>query len=214
MRNPFSSLPPYVINGMAEGAKKYKYKGLRCLKVPTEMALYTLLIGELQPRTVFEIGTKEGGSALWMADQMKTHGLDGRVITIDVNKPSPWYENKRKDITLLRGNAANLGEVLTDEVLGLLLRPWMVVEDSSHRSGDTLAVLRFFDEKMQAGEYIVIEDGVVADLGRAYEFDGGPLAAIAQFLPECDGRYGIDAGLCDFYGHNATGNPNGYLRRL
>jgi cephalosporin hydroxylase len=29
---------------------------------------------------------------------------------------------------------------------------------------------------------------------------------------ECKGRFEIDADYCDRYGHNVTGNTNGYLR--
>ena len=51
-------------------------------------------------------------------------------------------------------------------------------------------------------------DGVNAN------FDGGPGRAISQFLSETAGRYEIDASYCDQFGHNVTGNPNGYLRRM
>ena len=214
IRDPSSVIPPSLIHTFAEGAKKYRYKGLRCLKVPTEMALYTLVIDYIKPRTIIELGTKEGGSALWLADQMRAFRTKGKVVSIDIRRPKPWYESERRDIQLLKGNVAKLDECLSPTFLETLNRPWLVIDDSSHRSHDVLSVLRFFDKKMELGEYIIIEDGVVSDLGRADEFNGGPRVGILKFLSECEGRYGIDTGLCDFYGHNATGNPNGYLRRI
>lgn len=208
-----SAMPVRLINSFADGTKKYRYRGIRCVKFPTELALYTLLISKLRPRTIIEIGTQEGGGALWMADQMRTFGIDGRVISIDKNPPSPFYEKERADIVLLRGDAGRLEDCLSSDFLASLPRPWLVVEDSSHRYIYTIAALRFFDRKMQPGEYIVVEDGLVSDMGRSDEFQGGPGRAISEFLAEAGDRYEIDAELCDFFGHNVTSNPNGYLIR-
>jgi cephalosporin hydroxylase len=66
---------------------------------------------------------------------------------------------------------------------------------------------------LRSGEYIVIEDAVVSDLGGAHRFNGGPGLAISRFLA-AHAEFEIDASLCDKYGHNFTGNPNGYLRRV
>jgi len=148
-----------------------------------------------------------------MADQMRTFGIEGRVISIDKNPPSPFYEKERTDIVLLRGDAGRLEECLSSDYLASLARPWLVIEDSSHKFKYTLAVLRFFDRKMQPGEYIVVEDGVVSDIGLADKFQGGPGRAISEFLSEAGDRYEIDAELCDFFGHNVSSNPNGYLIR-
>jgi cephalosporin hydroxylase len=208
-----SAMPVELINSFSEGAKNYKYCGLRCVKFPTELALYTLLISKLRPRTIIEIGTQEGGGALWMADQIRTFGIEGRVISIDKNPPSPFYEKDRTDIVLLRGDAGRLEDCLSSDFLASLARPWLIIEDSSHKFQYTIAVLRFFDRKLQPGEYIVVEDGVVSDIGRGDEFQGGPGRAISQFLSEAGGRYEIDEELCDFFGHNVTSNPNGYLIR-
>lgn len=208
-----SEMPAKLITSFAEGAKNYEYRGLRCLKFPTEMALYTLLIDRIKPRTIIEIGSKEGGSALWLADQLRALDVKGQIVSIDIESPEPYYKGKRPDITLLAGDAGRLEDTLKADRLNSLARPWLVIEDASHKYKHTLAVLRFFDKKMRSGEYLVIEDGVVSDMGRADEFDGGPNRAIAEFLTEAGDRYEIDTELCDFYGHNVTGNPNGYLRR-
>jgi cephalosporin hydroxylase len=88
-----------------------------------------------------------------------------------------------------------------------------VIEDASHEYRHTLAVLRFFDPMMQSGEYLVVEDANVTDMGDEARFDGGPGRAIAEFLADSGHRYEIDRDYCDRFGHNFTGNPNGYLRR-
>lgn len=193
-----------------DGTISYTYRDIPCLKHPVDLALYTLLIWKLKPRTIFEIGSKAGGSALWMADQLRIYGIDGRIISIDIAPPSPPYQ--RPEITFLRGDANNLSECLSPDYLDLP-RPWLVIEDASHHYDATLAVLKFFDPLMRSGEYIVVEDGNVSDMGDDRKRGGGPCRAVSQFLLDTKGRYEIDANYCDRYGQNVTGNPNGYIRR-
>lgn len=210
-RNWRSAIPFDLHHSIQQGTINYTYHDVTCLKHPMELALYTLLIWKLKPRTIIEIGSMSGGSALWMADQMRTFGIDGRIISIDIAPPQPPY--KRAEIQFLHGDANRLGECLTSEFLSSLSRPLLVIEDASHQYAATLAVLRFFDSLMNPGEYIVVEDGNVSDMGDDARFDGGPGRAISQFIFETTGRYEIDSTYCDHYGHNVTGNPNGYLRR-
>jgi len=59
-----------------------------------------------------------------------------------------------------------------------------------------------------------VEDGVVSQLFGAFSrYNDGPNRAVAQFLERYPEAYDIDTELCDFYGHNVTFNPNGWLRR-
>lgn len=75
-------------------------------------------------------------------------------------------------------------------------------------------MLNYFDKIVLTGDYIVVEDGVVADLpGEHYElYEDEPNRVVAQFLEETGSRYQIDEALCDFYGHNITYCPNAWLK--
>jgi len=207
-----ADLPLRALQSLQAGSLKYSYRGIPMLKNPFEVALYQILLWQAKPRTIIEIGSYLGASALWMADLMRNFGLAGRVLSIDINPPNAGFE--RDDIHFIAGDARRLRETLTPQILSALPRPILVIEDSVHDVETTLAVLRFFDRILEPGEYIVIEDGLVTDLGVAHRFNGGPGRAISQFLLESGGRYQIDAAYCDHYGHNFTGNPNGYLRRI
>ena len=44
-------------------------------------------------------------------------------------------------------------------------------------------------------------------------YDGGPLRSIEEFLIE-NNNYVINRKWCDFFGKNATFNPNGFLQRI
>jgi cephalosporin hydroxylase len=205
-----AGLPITAVQSIQAGALQYSYRGIPMLKNPLDVALYQLLFWQLKPRTVIEIGSYLGASALWFADLMRNCDVEGTVMSIDIKPPSA--PEPRSNVHFLAGDANALGCVLTPDVLAKLERPLIVIEDSTHLAETTLAVLEFFAPLLRPGEYIVIEDGIVSDLGRAHRFNGGPGLAISRFLRDHP-EFGVDADLCDRYGHNFTGNPNGYLRR-
>lgn len=193
------------------GVMAYHYRGVPLQKNPFDLAIYSMLLERTRPRTLIEIGSYMGGSAHWFADQAKLLGLDLRLLSIDLNVPAT---DAGPSVEFLPGDARELWKVLPPSVMNNVARPLMVIEDSSHLSGTTAAVLEFFDPWMRAGEYIVIEDGILSDMRVAELYDGGPLRAIEEFLLKSAGRYEVDRGLCDYFGRNVTWNVDGYLRRL
>jgi cephalosporin hydroxylase len=208
-----TALPPGILSNLQLGTLRTSYKGTRFFKNPFDVVLYQELIGRLKPATVLEIGTKDGGSAVWFADQQSLHGIAPRVVTVDIEAP-PALDDPR--VTFFRGDALALGDVLGEELLASLPRPWLVIEDSAHLFETSLAVLEFFHRHLRAGEYVVVEDGNLADFTEeVYEqFEDGPNRAVKQFLEsEAGAAYAIDAALCDRYGHNVTWCPNAWLRR-
>jgi cephalosporin hydroxylase len=210
-RNWRTAIPPGLHISVTQGQIEYLYRGIVMQKHPVEIALYMQLIWETKPRTIIEIGAQAGGSAVWLADTLKNFEVDGQVISVDLRPPSPAY--KPANVRFLRGDANDLGSTLTPDFLATLPRPWMVIEDASHQYAATLAVLRFFDPLLRQGEYIIVEDATVTEMGIDARFDGGPARSIAEFLNEKTDGYDIDTRYCDHYGRNVTGNPNGYLRK-
>lgn len=210
-QTPRSDIGYELLMKIQEGTMAYTYRGLPLLKNPFDLAIYSLLLQRAKPRTLVEVGSYMGGSAVWFADQAGLLGLGTKVLSIDLEVPAT---EANASVQFLRGDARELQEVLPPSVLGALPRPLMVVEDSSHLSGTTAAVLEFFDPWLRPGEYIVIEDGILSDMRVADLYDGGPLRAVEEFLAKSAGRYEIDRGLCDYFGRNVTWNVDGYLRRL
>jgi cephalosporin hydroxylase len=144
-------------------------------------------------------------------DTLKTFGIEGKVISIDITPPKPVYQPS--NVKFLQGNQNDLSKTLTPSLTEVLPRPWLVIEDASHHYKPTLAVLRFFDPLLRSGEYIVIEDANMTEMGTDAGHDGGPARAICEFLGGHGADYLIDDRYCDLYGFNVTENPNGYLRR-
>ena len=59
------------------------------LKFPEDLRVYEHLLWQTAPSTVIEVGVKDGGSALWFRDRLRTLAAYGRVrdplmVAIDV----------------------------------------------------------------------------------------------------------------------------------
>ena len=156
------------------------------------------------------VGLGGHARALLEAGATRVLGLDTRVLSVDLTPPQQRFDER---VTFVRGDTNHLEDALTAEVLGELPRPWLVVEDSAHTFAACLAALRFFASHMQPGELLVIEDGILTDLGLSEDYDGGPNRAVAEFCAGAPAVFAVDRDYCDMFGRNATYNPNGYLRR-
>lgn len=199
------------LNAIQKGTMSYEWKGIPCLKNPFDLALYQLLLWRQKPRTLIEIGSNKGGSALWFADMAEALGFEMNVISLDI-VPVEGVTHKRIDFRT--GDGRKLEAVFSPGELASLPRPLLVIEDASHDYDQSLATLRFFDLVMRPGEYLIMEDGIIEAMEAADRYQGGPSKAIGEFLEEASGRYEIDTGYCDYFGYNVTWNTNGYLKRV
>src|SRR5215469_591821 len=118
-------LPLAAVRSLQAGALQYSYRGVPMLKNPFEVALYQLLVWQLRPRSVIEIGSYLGASAYWLADMLRTYDIEGTVLSIDIDPPVPRWE--RADVRFIKGDALDLGAVLTPTVVAQLERPLLVI---------------------------------------------------------------------------------------
>lgn len=207
-RLPISSIPEQHLEPIQRGTLVYEWKGILCLKNPFDLALYLRLLWQVKPATLIEIGSYSGGSAAWFADMTAAMGLETNIISIDVTPPTLDLAR----VQFRQGSAARLDAVLKKAELDSLPRPWLVIDDASHRYEDCAATLRFFEPLLRPGEYICVEDGIVDSFGVADRYEGGPNRAIQEFLHRASDRFEIDTGYCDYFGFNATWNTNGFIR--
>lgn len=205
-----SAIPEKNLREIQRATMKSTWRGVLCNKNPFDLALYPMLLWEEKPKTIIEIGSKEGGSALWLCQISNAFNIRSRIISIDINQRA---KVKHPQIEFLQCDGRELGRVLTDDVMAALQRPLLLIEDADHQYLTTMAVMKFMDRFMAKGEYMLIEDGISVSFGTQDRCDGGPSRAVAEFLAENPGRYEVDRHYCDFYGRNVTWNPNGYLKR-
>ena len=205
-----TAMPVEVWRGIQRGLGTQRYKGRQMFLHPLDLFNYMSLIETLRPATIFEIGSHEGGRALWMADQLRAFGIAGRVLSLDI-VPTTGIDDPLVEI--VAGNAQDLGKALSPDRLASLPRPWLVIEDADHSTQTSQAVLEFFDPHLHPGDRIVIEDGNIGTLLDQPEVSP-PHAALQAFLSGRGADYRLETDYCDRYGHNMTANPNGWLVRL
>ncbi len=206
-----TSLPRETLLRIQQSLHNYTYRGVPMLKNPFDFALYPLLLWNLKPRTLIEIGSKSGGSALWFGDLLNDFGVDGHVYSLDIVRVDSVSHPR---VTFLEANGRALERTLTTEFLERLPRPWLVIEDADHSYETSSAALRFFHPWLRPGEYIVIEDGIISDLTQDPAYGSGPHRALKEFLAAHAGEYEIDGDYCDFFGYNLTWCTNGFLKRV
>jgi cephalosporin hydroxylase len=206
------ALPKSVIKNMQRGIMNWSYRGLPTWKCPFDLAIYMDVIWEVKPRSIVEFGSNRGGSALWFADQLTNFGIEGgHVWSLDYH---PVADLQDPRITFGFCDVASPEEHIGLDDLRNLPKPLLVVDDASHMASHVLAVLRFVDQALVKGDYLIVEDGSLNMLGWEKQYQGGPLAALKSFLTDAGERYEIDRARCDFFGHNVTWNPEGYLKRV
>jgi cephalosporin hydroxylase len=210
-RSWHTSLPRPTLLRLQKSLHSYQYRGIPLLKNPFDLALYPRLLWQLKPHTVIEIGSKSGGSGLWLGDLLTSFGIEGHVYSVDIVKVDTVSHPR---VTFLEGDGRALGETLSAEFLQGLPHPWLVIEDADHAYETSSAVLKFFDSWLQPQEYIVVEDGIISDLSDIPDCNSGPHRALKEFLAQHREGYDIDADYCDFFGYNLTWCTNGFLKKL
>jgi cephalosporin hydroxylase len=198
----------FNLNSIFEGHFKVKYKGISCIRCPFDYVIYQMIISEVLPDLIIEIGTHNGGSALYMADLMTSCGIKGEVHTIDIKAIADSKILNDERIKVFTNGWENY-----DINLGNGFNKILVIEDAAHTYECTKGVIQKFASLVSLGSYLIVEDGIVDKLGFRPEFKGGPLKAIKEFLPSHP-EFFVDRKWCDLFGNNATFNVNGYLKRI
>lgn len=197
------------LHDVYNGHFRVQYKGVPYLKCPMDYVLYQMLIMDIQPDLIIEVGTLNGGGALYYADLLYLLGK-GEVHTINLH--NEVYDQKvfnhgqikffyeGFDAYDIEKNTKGFNKIL-------------VIDDASHTYEDVLKTLNKFSSVVSKDSYFIVEDGVVSFTGAADRYGGGPRKAIEEFL-QSNEDFIIDRNLCDFFGTNATFNPDGYLKRI
>jgi cephalosporin hydroxylase len=162
-----------------------RWRGMPLMKNVFDFAIYPALIAELRPRTVFEVGSGSGASAVWFADNLALCGIDGRVHSVDLVRAAAQHPR----VDFYQGDCADPAGLFAAELLRSAPRPWLVVEDAHH---NVAAVLEQFHAFLQPGDYLVVEDSEVKR------------DALRSFVGAHPGDYLVDTRFTDYFGRNAT----------
>ena len=224
-REDSSVIPESVFLDMYRGKYFTNYRGGIILKNPQDLIIYHELFSLVRPRTVIELGTFSGASAAFCADTATTLGIDCHLYSVDIDQGLIHKDIKKinfKNVTFIQGDVSHIEEIFPPSMLSLLPHPWIVVDDAHHNS---INVLKYFNDFMQVGDYILAEDTdprIPQRLGIHIMYSveesppGGPgkLNALKTFIKHHGQDYLVDSFLTDFYGHNCTLNWHGFLRKM
>lgn len=171
-----------------------KWKDTVLFKTVYDLGIYQMMIWELKPKTIIEIGSGTGGSAIWMSDLLTSYEMDCKIISFDITPPDIQYKN----VTFLKGDAFEIETALDADLLKHLPHPWLVIEDAH---ANVPAVLNYLHRFLKPGDYLNIEDSMKKN------------KEIAGFLEDKKGSYTVDTMYCDFFGRNLTCSENSIFRR-
>ncbi len=174
------------------------WKGVPNIKDPYDFTLVPLLLWELKPVTVIELGSYMGGSAIWMADLLEAMGVDCRIYSfdIDVNR----IRVRHPKVEFLQADCSQPSSLIGPWIDAP--HPWLLIEDAHV---NTLAVLKEFHPHLAPGDYWIVEDtAFILDKYRALE----------AFMDQHGQQYRVDTRYTDLFGYNATFSFNGYLKRV
>ena len=206
---------------LTENAYIQTWKGVLLEKDPMQIASYPMLIEELQPKTIIELGALKGGSAIWLADNLELLGIESKVYSVD-NDLSQLDEKAKADsrISFLEGDCRDIAAVLPPKLLASLPHPWLIIEDIHD---NLVGILEHFHHHgLQTGDYLIIEDTnkfmweVWSDWeDQEYIQRGlGKMDDLRQWLKSHQDEYLVDSYYQDMYGYNASKNWNSMLKKI
>lgn len=197
-----------TLKSIEKGHLNTTYRGVEMYKCPFDFVIYQMIVNQLKPDLIIEIGTFKGGGALYFADLLDIIGK-GEVHTINIfeDVTDPQIINHPRIKRFVDGYQNY------DLKLAHGFEKVLVVDDGSHQSTDVLEAFKKFNSVVTHGSYYIIEDGVLTDLGYNPAYNGGPLKVMDE-ITNYNQDFIVDRKWCDFYGDNATFNPNGYLKKI
>ncbi|MGE3622829.1 MAG: CmcI family methyltransferase [Bdellovibrionales bacterium] len=180
----------------AQGAPRLmEWRGVPLMKTVFDYAIYPMLLAELRPATIFEIGSGLGASAMWLADHLALFGIEGRVHSADLHPPACAHDR----VAFRRGDCAAPPTLFDLQVMIDAPRPWLVIEDAHH---NVLNVLDHFHDFLKPGDYLVVEDSEVKR------------DDLRVFMEAHAGLYMVDTWFTDYFGRNATCAGDSIFRRV
>jgi cephalosporin hydroxylase len=194
------------------------------IQLPADVMATQEVIWSTKPDVIVETGVARGGSVIFLASMLELIGK-GLVIGVDIdirphNRSTIETHPLAKRITLIEGSSeapATLDRVKSHIPAGATV---MAILDSNHSRDHVLAELRCYAPLVTAGCFLVVADTALGFLrndqvptrrSQVLHRGNEPLAAVAEFLRECN-RFAPDPLINSKL--VLASSPGGYLRCL
>ncbi|NEP51770.1 MAG: cephalosporin hydroxylase [Moorea sp. SIO3C2] len=218
-RKDCCDLPSNIWPFLIESSYKQHWKEIPIWKSALEMVIYPMLLYELRPKVVIEIGAFTGGSAVWIADHLQMFEIPCQIYSVDINLAFLDKKSQQDDrITFIEGDVNKIEELFSAKMLSELDHPWLIIEDAHV---NVSGILNTFHSHGHAGDYIIIEDTNLEcwkywdenfeDIG---DVKSDKIREVSRFLMQYKDTYKIDAFYQDIFGYNGSKSWNSIIKRM
>ena len=216
-----------TIKNISFGKYNLHWKGIQLMKDPMTLICYQQMFNDIQFGTVFELGSYEGGSALWFYDiiynlyphkSISVHSFD---INLSYLKISHINERSNLNFHQLDTNTLSDNYFLNSPILNnyndivvKFPKPWLIIEDCHVNVVNSMS---HFAKYCTKGDYIFIED--TNPLGPKYscmnednyeEYGNTKLDMVKSFT-DLYPNFLVDTYYTDMFGYNSTWQWNSIL---
>ncbi|KAI6649796.1 hypothetical protein LOD99_6585 [Oopsacas minuta] len=222
------------LKALARGVCLTNYKGVSMLKTGLDLSVYSQLLQEVKPKSIIELGTYTGGSALWLDDTMRNFGVECGIYSLDCDvslRDDKVNEMVSNQVKFLEGDTKNVKKLFPRSFLLALPRPLMLIEDVHVNLN---AIIEHFHEYLKEGDYFIFEktNPMLSEnfyvgennprLYRDSSVVGAKYSEMGKwkmeymrdfFIPHMD-FYAVDTFFTDLYGYNCTSQMNSIFRRM
>ena len=171
----------------------FTWKNHIVFKSVFDLAIYSMLIEELKPDVIIEIGSGKGGSAIWLADMVKILGLNSQIYSYDINKPDFSYPG----VSFIEFDLNSLSEYVEFPENENWVGSKLIIEDAHVNIPE---VLKKIDSKASKGDYLIVEDS------------DGKQKDLFSFLRDTKTLYLADQHYLDLFGRNGTSAANSIFK--
>ena len=182
---------PYLLSQGAHSTIKWKEVDL--CKTTFDLAIFSMILQEVKPDTIIELGSGLGGSATWLADIASALGLKTHIYSYDIKKPSINHKN----ITFIEYDLNKMNGQNLPPCSELFKGKKILIEDAHVNLENTL---NLFDTILKKDDYLIIEDSDIKH------------DVISKFLIEKESKYRLDQFFLDFFGRNVTSCSNSIFK--
>ena len=178
----FHGLPFLVSQGVHS---LIKWKEIPLYKTAFDLTIYSMILQEVKPDVIIELGSGSGGSAIWLADTAIALGLDTHVYSFDINKPLINHDK----VTFIEHDLSKINKQNKPPCWELFTGKKIIIEDAHVNLKD---ILYLFDTILKKDDYLIIEDSEEKQ------------DIISHFSTEKEPKYKLDQFFIDFFGTNIT----------
>ena len=163
-----------------------KWKEQTIYKTTFDLTIYSMLLQEVRPEVIIELGSGSGGSAIWLADTAAAIGLDTHIYSFDINKPLIDH----KKVTFIQYDLNEINKGNKPPCWELFKGKKIIIEDAHVNLKN---ILHLFDTILKKDDYLIIEDS-----------EQDKQSIISNFMNEKKYKYKVDQFFLDFFGRNIT----------